>query len=254
MSTVVLNPMPEIGAIRLSITPPVGGALLQVQRTDTNGTAVLRTLTGQLPYSLQTPLVLDDYEAAAGQVTYTIGATGQPGPDTVTTNFDLGTTPWLGLPITPQYSVQVQNVLEYGSEVESRSVVHEPVGSRFPIVISQEASTRRGQMTVFAGSYATALSVLRLVQRGQIVFLRQGELTGMDMYFSANHASLKLLAQDPLTYGVDIDYTEVTRPKGSLAGALGWTWNALKNDRASWGDVTATFATWADVRTNTRRP
>lgn len=253
MSTVVLTPLPEIGALRLSITPPTGGAILQVQRTDVNGTAVVRTLTGQLPYSGTTPLVLDDYEAAAGQVTYTIGATGQPAPDVVTAMFDLGKEPWLGLPITPQYSVQVPNVFEYGSSIEARSVVHEPVGSRFPIVISQEASTRRGQMTVYAGSYAQGLSILRMFQLGRVAFLRQ-EVAGMDMYFSATTANLRVLNSDPLTVGVEVAYIEVGRPQGPLAGALGWTWSALKNALATWADVTGTYATWADVRTDTKRP
>ncbi|WP_144630285.1 hypothetical protein [Arthrobacter woluwensis] len=253
MSTVVLTKLPAIGAIRLAITPPAGGAILQVQRTDVNGTAVVRTLTGQLPYSGTTPLVLDDYEAATGQVTYTIGATGQPGPDVVTTSFDLGEEPWLGLPITPQYSVQVPATIDYDSNIESRTVVHEPVGSRFPIVVSQEASTRRGQMTVFAGSYAVGLSILRMFQRGQVAFLRQN-VPGMDMYFSITTASLRTLVTEPFTVSVDISYIEVGRPTGPLAGALGWTWTSLKNSLATWADVTGTYATWADVRTDTKRP
>jgi hypothetical protein len=63
-------------------------------------------------------------------------------------------------------------------------------------------------------------------------------------------ADLDTLAEDgqATIWGVSIEYVEVSRPPGDLAGALGWTWGALRDSYSTWGEVFAAYATWADLR------
>jgi hypothetical protein len=225
-----------------------------VTRTDANGTREVRTLPGVLPAPAPDVLILDDYEAAHGTATYTLGTSA--GTVSAAAVMDLSAGPWLGLPVTPQFSARVISITGYEAGVESRSTVVEPDGSPFPIVITRGASTRSGSLTLWAGDYPAALALLRLAQRGQVIMLRQAEHAGMDMFFTASAASILTLMvpeDKPAVFGVSMDYTEVGRPTAPLSGALGWTWNELKNSFATWADVFAAFETWGDVRTNTRR-
>lgn len=196
------------------------------------------------------PLVLDDYEAAQGTSTYTVTTTG--GEVTGTAFMDLGL-PWLGVPVTPQFSARVKSITGYGASLEARSTVLEPDGSPFPIVIGRGSSSRRGTLEIWAGAYDAAWDILRLVGRGQIMFLRQAEHEGMDMFFSPRGADIRTLSVEGAgtVFGVSVDYVEVSRPGAPLSGALGWDWAELKNTYATWGDVLNAYATWGDVRTNT---
>lgn len=204
-------------------------------------------------WSKPAALVLDDYEASAGTSTYTVTTA----LDTVSGSGALTIdSPWLGLPVTPQFSARVDSVTGYEAGVDSLSTVIEPSGGNVPLVIFRGGSTRRGSLDVWAGSYAAALALLRLVQRGQIIMLRQAENPGMDMFFHASRAGITTLLQPankPTVFGVRLDYIEVGRPAAPLSGALGWTWGTLKNSAASWADVFAGYATWGDIRTNRRK-
>lgn len=198
-------------------------------------------------------LVIDDYEAAAGSASYTV--TTATGPLEGGASLDLGA-PWLGIPVTPQFSARAETITGYDAAIESRATVLEPDGGFAPIVITRGGSSRRGSMDIWAGTYAAALALLRVAQRGQVVMLRQPEHPGMDMFFSASRAGITTLTPNgaKTTFGVRLDYIEVGRPNSPLAGALGWTWGELKNSYATWGDLFKAYATWGDVRINRRKP
>lgn len=251
MSTLTITPKPATGSHQLSIVPT--GTVTRIQRTDRNGSYDVRVITDLLPWTAaQGTLTLDDYEAAAGTSTYTVTTSADVVTGSAVLTLD-GI--WLGVPVTPQFSAKVQTVTGYGAGLESRNTVLEPDGSPNPIVIIRSASGRRGQLSLWAGTYEAALALLRLCGRGQIIFLRQTDHGGMDMFFTATGANLSTLRTDGTSsvFGVDVQYIEVPRPRGPLSGALGWTWGTLRNTYATWGDVFNAYATWGDVRTNTVR-
>jgi|GEM_PF-6033564 len=253
MTTVTAQVLPAVGAIRLTITAPSGVVVSKVQRSDINGPTAMRVLAGQLPYtSTGAELVLDDYEAASGAVVYTI--TASDGAVTVPLTHPLAGAPWLGVPVLPQLSVSVESTADYGADVEARGVLFDVADSPYPITINREATARRGSLKVYAHTYADARGVLRLVQRGQVIFLRQTEHDGMDMYFSPRRASLGIeLADGPDSrFSVSIEYAEVARPLSPLSGALGWTYAALKADQPTYSALPGTFADYTDLRTNFR--
>lgn len=252
MSTLTITPNQATGSHQLQVVPT--GTVTRVQRTDRNGSYDVRTLTGLLPWPVASgTLTLDDYEAADGSSTYTV--TTSADVVTGTASLDLDGTVWLGVPVTPQFSAKLQTLTAYAAGVTSRNTVIEPDGSPNPIVIIRSASSRRGQLTLWAGGYEAALALLRLCGRGQIILLRQSDHAGMDMFFTATNSELTTLRTDgkDSVFGVQLTYIEVPRPRSPLSGALGWTWGELKNTYATWGDVFAAYATWGDVRTNTVR-
>jgi hypothetical protein len=252
MTTLILTTDPANGYVRATITPTAD--VTRVRRSDVNGTADVRTLTGQLPHTAPAVLVLDDYEAGHGLVRYTVTTTS----GSVTASIVLGLlSPWLGTPENPQFSAPVESVMEYGAGMQTLSTVHEPEGRAAPIVIVRGASTRRGSLRVAGGTYAQALTILRIFQRGQAMLLRQpGDHGGMDMYFIPMNAEIvtAMAARSASVFDVTVSYIEVARPAGALSGALGWTWPGLEAAFPSWGGVEEAYASWGDVRIDRRKP
>ena len=250
MTTLTLTTDAATGSNRLTITPTA--EVTRVRRSDANGTADVRTMTAQLPHpSASGVLVLDDYEAAQGEATYTV--TTDAGNVTGSIIQTLGS-PWLGTPENPQFSAPVPSVLTYNAGSATLSTVHEPEGRIDPIVIVRGASTRRGSMTIEGGSYADTLNLLRLCQRGQTMMLRQLQHPGMDMYFLPMNADIQtsIAAGAGSTFDLAVQYIEVARPDGALSGALGWTWAELATAFPTWADVYDSYDSWGDVRTDRR--
>jgi hypothetical protein len=249
MTTLILTANPDTGSVRLTITPT--DEITRVRRTDVNGTYDVRTLTGQLPH-LTGELVLDDYEAN-GLARYTITTAGASVTGSITLPL---TSPWLGTPENPQFSVAVEGFEDYAAGGATLSTVHEPDGRLDPIVIVRGATTRRGTMRVYGGTYAEALKILRIFRRGQTMFLRQTDHPGMDMYFIPMTFDIvtALAGRSASVFDVTLNYLEVGRPAGALSGALGWTWAGLTAAFPTWGDVFDSYDSWGDVRTDRRKP
>ena len=248
MTTVILTAHPATGYNRLTITPTAD--VTRVRRTDANGTYDVRVLDGQLPHAAPDVLTLDDYEAAKGTSTYAVITTA----GTVSGSIVLAlTSPWLGTPETPHYSAPVASVLTYGAGVVNQSTVHEPDGAP-AIVIVRGGSTRRGSMTIQGGSYSTALNLLRLCQQGRTMLLRETQHPGMDMFFMPMNADIitSLAAGAASQFDLSVQYIEVGRPTGPLAGAFGWTWDDVPASFDNWWDVFDAYANWADVRLDRR--
>lgn len=250
MTTLTLTTDPVNGFNRLTIEPTA--EVTRVRRSDANGAADVRTESGALPHPLPDTLVLDDYEAN-GTATYTVTTTAGTVSATIVQTL---LTPWLGTPEAPQFSAAVRSVLTYGAGTSTLSTVHEPEGRGDPIVIVRGASSRRGTMTVQAGTYPEALNLLRLCQRGQTMMLRQLQHPGMDMYFLPMNSEIvtALAAGARSVFDLQVQYIEVGRPKGYLSGALGWTWDGLAADFATWDDVADAYESWGDLRIDVRKP
>ena len=251
MTTLVLAAFPATGSNRLTITPTAD--ITGIRRTDANGTHDVRTLDGLLPWETTDVLTLDDYEAGHGTSTYTVTTAAGTVYGAIVLTL---ASPWLVTPEVPQFSAAVPSVLDYGAGMTTLSTVHEPEGREDTIVIVRGASSRRGTMQVQGGTYAQALNLLRLFQRGQTMQLRQLQHAGMDMYFLPMAADIVTTQKAGAlsVFDVNVNYTEVARPAGALAGALGWTWAELELAFTSWGAVSDAYASWGDLRIDRRKP
>lgn len=193
----------------------------------------------------QQPLVLSDYEAASGAVSYTAGTATQAA------TWDIGS-PWLFVPVMPAYSVRVQALLEYSAGGQSLGTIHELLGREDPVAVLRGMSTRRGSIKLYCGTFAEAIKVVEATKRGEVLMLRQPEHQGMDMYFTATSYGIPTLETRgaATVFGVDIGYAELARPIGDLAGSLGWTFAALAGAYPKFATVAKKYATFQDLLLN----
>lgn len=243
---------PATASVRLRFTG--AGTLTRVERADANGTVAVRTLPGVLPWTYgASDLYLDDYEPAAGAVVYTAFTT--TGTVTASVSLELQT-PWLFVPLRPSYSVALKAVTDYGAQREGRTTVLEPLGREDDLVITRRMGKRRGQLKAYAGSYADAAAIVAACDRGEVLMYRQQEHPGMDMYFVADRAGIETLsiAGAGTLWGAAVEYLEVSRPAGNLAGALGWTFAALAASAPDFATLRRRYATFEDMRLDNRIP
>ena len=190
-------------------------------------------------------LVLTDYEAASGAVSYTAGNA------TRATSWAIPG-PWLMVPTMPAYSVELETLLEYSAGGQSLGSVHELLGRNDPVAILRGMGTRRGTLRLYCGTFAQALTVAEATKRGEVLMLRQPEHEGMDMYFVATSYGIPTLDTNggASVFGLDVSYVEVTRPVGALSGTLGWTFAALASSYPSFASLPGAYATFQDALLN----
>lgn len=248
MTAITLQAQPGNGAIQLTITATE--QLDRVMRSDANGVAEVRTLPGVFPKAAGgADLVLTDFEAASGAVSYTAGTA------TKSITWALAG-PWLFIPVMPNLSVQLASILDYSAGGQSLGSVHELLGRSAPVAILRDMGSRRGSLRIYAGTLAQALRVVNAARQGQVLMLRQPEHQGMDMYFTATGYGTPVLETRGAgtVFGVDLSYIELDRPAGPLSGALGWTFAALASAWPSFATLPAKYATFQDVRLNQVKP
>jgi hypothetical protein len=241
MTTITATPNTATASVQLSIV--YNSKVTRVLRNDGNGIAEVRTLAGQLPTGTSGTLILTDYEASAGINTYTVIDAGAGASTTATLVLDA---PWLMVPVMPNYALQAQTITGYGSNRDSRSTVHAVIGRADPLVSFGPLGTRTGSLEIFCNSLQAARDLETVFTRGETVMLKQN-LPGMDMYFVGSSTGINPYSAqgEGLTrYALTVNYTEIKRPLGSLAGALGWDFNALAAAYASFDVVTSKFATF----------
>lgn len=157
--------------------------------------------------------------------------------------------PWLLCPIAPNYSEEATSVTAFNSARSTNSTVHQIIGRADPIVVMGKLGTRTGKLEVFTSSVSDAERLSRVFSRGETVLLKQ-PIDQLDMYFTALNVAVDpyaVDAPDTTMFKLTLDFTEVTRPYGDLAGALGWNYDALSSAYANYDAVTANFATYDDL-------
>jgi hypothetical protein len=189
-------------------------------------------------------VIITDYEASYGLNTYNAyHADGTSA--TATETLDI-TKPWLSVPVMPQYSEQVEEITGFNAVREAATTVHRPLGRADALVVMGKLGTRMGTMEIFCSSYADARKFERVFERGEIVQLRQ-RVANMDMYFTVTSIPVAPYAVNGETntkWAMTVQYVEVRRPIGNLAGALGWTFDAMTAQFASFDAATAFFPTF----------
>lgn len=154
--------------------------------------------------------------------------------------------PWLSVPVMPQYSEQVETLTAFGASRESATTVHRPLGRADSLVVMGKLGDRTGSFEVFCNSYAEARKLERIFERGEVVQLRQ-RVEGMDVYFTVTSipvAPYSVTGEDSTRWAMVINYVEVRRPIGNLAGALGWTFDELAASATSFDVITQAYATF----------
>lgn len=156
--------------------------------------------------------------------------------------------PWLMVPIAPNYSETAEAVTDYSAGRTTSSTVHSIIGRADPIVALGKLGSRKGTLEVFADTVTAANKLARVFDRGEVVMLKQ-PVDGIDMYFTADDLEISPYSvQGEVTrYKFTVRYTEVLRPIGTLAGALGWTFDALAAAYPSFNAVLADYATFDDL-------
>lgn len=189
-------------------------------------------------------LILTDYEAAHGTNTYNVYAADG---SMVTGSVDLVIDkPWLSVPVMPQYSEQVETITQFGAGREANTTVHRPLGRADSLVVMGKLGDRTGSLEIFCKSYTDARRLERIFERGEIVQLRQ-RVAEMDMYFTATSIPVSpysVQGEDGTRWSMTINYVEVNRPIGNLAGALGWTFDSMASSAASFDVITAHYSTF----------
>lgn len=239
MTTITATPNTANGSVSLDLT--LTASVTKVVRINVNGSEEVRASQGQLPSAATGTMILIDYEASHGLNTYNAYAADGSFVTTSVT-FDIGN-PWLSVPVMPQYSEQIETITQYGSGRDAATTVHRPLGRADNLVVMGKLGDRTGQLQIFCKSYADARKLERIFERGEIVQLRQ-RVEGLDMYFTATGipvAPYAVQGETNTRWSLTINYVEVRRPIGNLAGAFGWTFDALAADFPSYDAVAAAF-------------
>lgn len=232
------------GAVDLALVQTK--SIVSITRASANGSAQVRAAAGQLPTATTGTTLIADYEGAQGLNTYTAyHADGTT--ETASASLALDK-PWLLVPIAPNYSEQVETITNYSAGRDTHSTVHQIIGRPDPIVVMGKLGTRRGTLEIFTVSLADAARVTRVFDRGEVVLLKQ-TVPGLDMYLAALAVGVEPYNVDGAAtrWKLTVDYQEVTRPQGNLAGALGWTYDALALAYPSYSAALADFASYDDL-------
>ena len=237
----------DIDAVILEEAPePVGmptyfdGATTDVTGFDYAWTGTAHASTSTLT-AVGGRLILTDYEAAHGLNSYNVyTADGTFVTASATLTLDK---PWLSVPVMPQYSEQVETITQFGSARDSATTVHRPLGRADSLVVMGKLGDRTGSLQILCRTYKDARTLERIFERGEVVQLRQ-RVEGMDMYFTATGipvAPQSVQGETETRWLMSINYVEVRRPIGSLAGALGWNFDELASEFATFDAVAAAF-------------
>lgn len=261
-ASMVLTPHPELAAIYVSINTD-GRTLTELRRYDANGSAAVRVDAGLFPTT--NPPVIVDYEPAISNVTttpwgntvrYTAIFASGPSITSSWTGWYTGPRPWLSVPLWPEKSVQVELITGYDAGRTSGSIFHEIIDRVDPAVTLAPLRTRAGMFEVWCADYPTAAAVVAVHDLAQVCMLRQPDHPGLDMYYAVDGSvSTATYSTDrPLRWAVRVPYREVSRPSGDLIANAGWTFDAVAEEFDTFAEVRSTFATFADLATNTRLP
>lgn len=241
MTTLTATPNLTRGtvALRLTVTSPV----VSVVRADANGTYPVRVLPGTLPTAGSGEIVIVDYEPSlSGPINYRVddGAAGAQ----VWTTLDGVKLPRFILPHLPAFQVIVETVTGHTVDRESRSTIHEVVGSEDPLIILGRLRTRRGTLTIISQDYMAAKDLESMFERGQIVMYRQPENPGLDMYLA-----VKSLSKVPVAdvWETRAEYVEVLRPEGFISTRAGWSFDQLAAEGVSFDQVAQDYRTFWDL-------
>lgn len=189
-------------------------------------------------------LILQDFEASNGLNSYNVySSDGSMLTGSAVLVIDK---PWLSVPVMPQYSEQVELITAFGGSRESATTVHRPLGRADSLVVMGKLGDRTGSLEIFCKEYADARRLERVFERGEIVQLRQ-RVEGMDLYFTVTSIPVSpysVEGEEATRWAMTVNYVEVQRPIGLLAGAFGWTFDELAASAVSFDVIAQSYTTF----------
>lgn len=251
MTTITATPDTATGSVTVTVTQTA--VVSKVLRSNAYGTQEVRAASGQFPTAATGTTILTDYEACHGLNTYiAYDASGvQAATTTATLTVDK---PWLTVPIAPNYSEQAETVTNFSAGRSTNSTSHNIIGRSDAVVVFGKLGMRTGTLEIFSTGVEDAERLSRVFSRGEAVFLKQ-QVPGMDMYFIPEEVSYDpydVAGQDHTKYRVQVRYTEVPRPFGNLAGALGWTFDAVASEFPTFDSLLGVFDDFDALTLNDR--
>lgn len=257
MPSMILTPNPSAGTVTIDVTPD-GLTLRTVQRIDANSnlSVSVRTPAGTLPTSA--PVTLTDHEVAltGSEVLYIANfddpadmimqATTPPAPVT-----EAAAAGWLTLPLIPDQVQPLVRVTNYDEARGSMNVYHDVIDRSDPAVTLSRLRTRAGTLELWCQDYPTVRGVVELLNRAEVLLLRQTRQPGLDLYFGVDDAvgaAPHVAQRNPTQWSVRVGYREVARPQGSMHDFVEpWTFGVLAGAYDSFDQVRAAFATFDDL-------
>lgn len=238
MTTLTATPNAAGTAVLLELAP--SESIAGITRTDANGTAVVRTPAGTFPRS--TPLAYTDWESSLGSlVTYAVsGAAAEVTLPALV--------PVLVAPLRPALSQAVEMIVDYGAARGSLGTIHQVVDRPDPLVALGRLKTRTGSLGAWIPDYASGRSLEDMIDRSGVVFYKQHQHAGMDMYFTVTGTDL---TPDPEGEGwkLSIGYQEITRPTSPI-NETSWTFGDVSTSYASFANVTSNYSDFEGLSIN----
>jgi hypothetical protein len=234
------------GSVRIIITGT--DTVTSIVRADRNGTRPVRGRVALLPRAA--PFDVFDFEAGiAGPLNYRITTSTGTVVETWAT-FDLpgapAPLPIFTLPSVPEYCVTAEMVTGITAPRESSTTLHEIIGRPDPVAALGGLRSRRGRLSVWCADYASARELESLLERGQVVHYRQGEHSGLDMYFLVK-ALEPVYGEDSEEWIMNIDYAQVSAPAGDVLTDPTWTFAALAAAGGTFANVAAEYDNFSQL-------
>jgi hypothetical protein len=238
MTTLTAVPNADGTAVVLTLEPTE--SIPGITRSDANGTVDVRFPAGTFPRT--TPLTYTDWESSLGTVVNysTSGAAA---------SVMLGSeSPVLVAPLRPALSEVVEMVVDYGAARASLGTIHQVADRPDPLAALGRLATRAGSLAVWVPSYAAGRAVENMIDRSGVVFYKQREHAGLDMYFVSTGTELR---SDTESEGwiLNVAYQEITRPTSPINEAA-WTFGSVSTSFASFRNVTSGYSDFEGLSVN----
>ncbi|ARU53517.1 hypothetical protein CBR64_20895 [Cellulosimicrobium cellulans] len=165
-TTLTLTALPDDGALQLVlVAPDVDWELVQLVRTDANGSRAVRLLAGA-GLTGGTLIHTDAETALTGPVTYsaTVRDPGDDSTETATASVDVSgvfARTVVGSVVIPAQSVELDPLgwVQYSARRSTSGTVTDVIGRADPVVSIGVQRTRRGRLTIWCRDYAQARAV-----------------------------------------------------------------------------------------------
>jgi len=231
MTTLTASPNEAGTAVVLTLTPTE--SITTITRTDANGTTAVRLPAGTLPRT--DPLTYTDWESSlSGLVTYNV--TGASASITLWSEI-----PVLVAPLRPALSQTIDMLVDYGASRTGLGTIHQVVDRPDPLVALGRLASRAGSLGIWIPSYAAGRSLEDMIDRAGVVFYKQREHAGLDMYFTVSGTDLtRDSSEGSEAWILNVQYQEITRPTSPI-NETAWTFANVSTSFASFANVTANY-------------
>lgn len=233
-------PHPEINCVRIRIDTDT--MVRRIMRETPEGWLNIRTYADTLPAKF---VVIEDYEIPLGVKTrYRVQADKNPvkyfevtlnSPDIV-----------LALPHMPKISAIIPILSNYSDSRKMPGATDLIIGRQDPLVTILPLQKRQGTLEYSFRSMRDAKNVQKMYAMGYPLLLRQPCHEGLDLYHTAESASIQPDPSGKL-WKLTVQYVEQNIPGGFLAGSAGWDFLALSIRHPDFVEMESAYKDYANL-------